>query len=229
MGKTFDSQLKWWTEPTLSEYGIRLRGLEIYDGEYYYRLRDHNGELTIAEKRRPSRKPVLGQDLVRIGWPKHPLSTTYKVTKVAIVEYDYSKSQDLICIEMLRDGLRLENKVTSLPARWRFYLNPERDYICQKREFTYHLDAPWQSDPTWLDGINLENVEKDSSYISEVLKYGRTDSGKWYPKKIENRRLEFKEDGTTKESISIDTIYLNENPQFPDGIFDLENLPKASK
>jgi len=228
MGKTFDSQLKWWTQPALSKYGIRLRGLEIYDGEFFYRLEENDVELTIAEKRRPSRKPALGQDLVRIGWPKHPLSTTYKVTKVAIVEDDYSKDNDLICIEMLRDGLRLKNKVTSLSARWRFYLNPKRDYICHKREFNYRLKAPWQSDPNWLDGIDLENVEKDTSYISEVKEYGRTASGKWYPKKIENRRLEFKEDGTTKESISIDTIYLNENPQFPDGIFDPENLPKAN-
>ncbi|MGE5293840.1 MAG: hypothetical protein ACM3VT_03340 [Solirubrobacterales bacterium] len=70
------------------------------------------------------------------------------------------------------------------------YLNPDRDYICE------------QSIP--LEGQRYT-----------VLEFGRTDTGRWYPKRIDNDGLKY-------------TVYLETNPEFPEGLFDPNSLPKAN-
>ncbi len=112
-------------------------------------------------------------------------------------------------------------------------MNPRRDYICQRQEIyrQYGLDY------------------KRYLSVKEVLQYGQTDDGRWYPKQIlEQAKLE-KRDGSTgptktritfwmnnrkvfersileeddgydEESQTILTVYLDTDPEFPESIFD---------
>ncbi|MHC4498027.1 MAG: ankyrin repeat domain-containing protein [Planctomycetota bacterium] len=66
------------------------------------------------------------------------------------------------------------------------YIDPNRDYICRKRG------------------------------RREVVEFGQTASGHWYPKKVE-------EPGGTK------TVYLKENPDFPQDIFSPNSLPNYAE
>ena len=94
------------------------------------------------------------------------------------------------------------------------------------------LDAPWQSDPTWLDGIEPSAIKKkDWTLIREVLEYAQTETGKWYPARIRSRsryirpkETDIDNPPTTERILS---IYLQETTEFPDGIFDPTQLPSA--
>lgn len=72
-----------------------------------------------------------------------------------------------------------------------FYLNPDRDYICHRRITT---------------GGDFEDVEE----------YGRTDDGRWYPKKVKGHGFS-------------SVVYLEINPVFPEGVFDPNSLPEEDR
>lgn len=107
-----------------------------------------------------------------------------------------SNNEPLIMIErVLESGIK---------KRW--FLNPARNYICQRNE--------------------LFNVSSPISAM-EILEYARTPNGQWYPRKIQKTEYErIRRNGEMLPEISYKVIYLFENPVFPKGLFDPDNLPR---
>jgi hypothetical protein len=118
-------------------------------------------------------------------------------------EISYIAGEDnekLIKIE--RGGFGAGNFVYS------WIINPARNYICQR----YEYGPP-----------NEEPLEK-----TEILEYAKTESGQWYPhiiKKTVNQNVK----GQKQQQVISRIIYLQENPEFPNGIFDPNSFPKAEK
>jgi len=111
-----------------------------------------------------------------------------------IVQDEYSRQNDLICFN---------------PGdRWRFYINPKRDYICHRRQ------------------EYVPNLKQTS--IWEVKEYAKTQYGQWYPKI--RHRSGIKETAEGQQGLPelgfIETWYLKLNPEFPEGIFEPDNLQK---
>jgi len=167
IGNTFDSILKW-------SQAFKARGeisISIFDksgGYYAHRQDDGTWKTTkqIFEGRELTAddfwhlSPIAG-----IGWPQ--------IRDYAdIIQDDYARENNLIRVE----------------AKGRqFYLNPERDYICQRQ-------------------VNEHGGK------TEVKEFAQTREGKWYPKRVEGLGI-------------ANTIYLETNPVFPEGIFDPNKLP----
>jgi hypothetical protein len=138
--------------------------------------------------------------LSEFGWTDWLLKTTGS-WKVSLAENDYSTSNNLLCIVVSDKSSFTGDGGASGGSL--FYLNPQRNYICQKYELY---------------------PRSNRCYFREVLEYGQTDMGQWYPRKIltrENRR-----DVTPPERQEMITVYLDADPEFPQGIFDPDKLPK---
>jgi len=101
--------------------------------------------------------------------------------------------------------IMIERVTGNFVGRW--FINPARNYICQKYEHGHSDGTPIRS--------------------TEILEYAQTQSGQWYPCRIrrtDHRRVDSEELRETTSRI----IFLQENPDFPEGIFDPANLPKAN-
>jgi hypothetical protein len=92
-----------------------------------------------------------------------------------------------------------EDKTVS--ERW--YLDPARDYICVRNEF----------------------VCTTNERCIEILEYARTSDGNYYPKVIRKKDTVITGSSKIMEEL-IRNIYIQIEPQYPEGIFDPENLPK---
>jgi len=132
----------------------------------------------------------------QICWPKIivPKNTLvkWKVESVSV-----SNKEPLIMIER-----SLESGITE---RW--FLNPARNYICQKNEL--------------IRGDTLLSE-------MEILEYAKTKNGQWYPEKIKNTEYRgIKGNGETfLPETTCKIIYLLENPILPKILFDPNSLPK---
>ncbi|MFZ2147434.1 MAG: hypothetical protein WAV28_09445 [Sedimentisphaerales bacterium] len=209
IGNTFESILKW-------SQACKAHGqisISIYDGNYYYNSRrEDDGVWKTTKQIIEGRKWTASEfwssfSIVDMGWPE--------IRGYAdVLQDDYARQNDLICIEELLKGWRRE--WIMLPRRKRYYLNPQRDYICQRLEIERVYPAPWQEDDSWLEGVDPATIPNQSSSTVEVTEFAQFQTGQWYPKKI-------KETGITK------TVYLETDPEFPEGIFDPNNLPKNNE
>ena len=211
MGNTFDSQLKWWTR---GEYSGCIM-VVLYDGEYNYKVtRD------LKTKRWSSQPPQHDPErnyrdfgLGSWGWPQNNLRLGgLGKPSIAVLDDEYSKQNKLICLQRLWQG-KVYKGTATLPCKRLWYLNPQRDYICQRFEEHYLRNAPWQRDKSWLEGVDPERIYAERTQIREVTEFGQTDAGQWYPRRIET-------------GLNAITIFLDTDPEFPEGIFDPENLPK---
>jgi len=214
----FDSLWKWWTDNNNSQ----LTQVYLSDGKYGYycyglpdKIRSYR-----VDKRNPGHEA-----LDTIGWPE--ISKYFTPERQAnIIETDYSKENDLVCIELVFPGkIDTESKVT-LPQKWVYYLDPEIDYICVREKYYRQRDIAWEDkDDSWLDGIDPNKIPPDKlPQIKEVIEVEETKAGQWYPKRI----ARYADDGTPREEkrMIIPTVYLQTDPPFPDGIFDPGSLPK---
>jgi len=209
IGNTFDSILKW-------SQARKARGpisISIYDGNCYYSCRrEYDGAWKTTKQIIEGRKWTVRDfwnlcSIADMGWPE--------IRGYAdVLQDDYARQNNLICVEELLKGWRREGIV--LPRRKRYYLNPQRDYICQRLEIERVYPAPWHEDNSWLEGVDAAMIPKQSSSTVEVTEFAQFQTGHWYPKKI-------KETGITK------TVYLETEPVFPEGIFDPNNLPEKDE
>lgn len=217
VGTTFDSLLEWWTNNDNS----KLTEVYLYEGKYDYYVYGLPGNLKSyrTEGHNPNHKGIDG-----IGWPN--ISLWFAPGRdVKIVETQYSKSNKLVCIELLLSGsVDPSGKYVSLPKRWLYYINPQRDYLCERRESYSQRRASWQKDGSWLADVDSEKIPADSYHINEITEFAQTDARQWYPKKIKSTWCN--DTSKAKQRQSFQTIYLKTNPKFPKGIFDPENLPK---
>lgn len=206
------SLLNWRTGETNSDLNMRSAETVLYDGKFRYSARcgpeRHWSAVNKVEHPGKAKFSVAGllcdRDLLsELGWPFELLEDNdqYNRTTTSIVSDDHSKENNLICVEVCHEALR---------KAWRFYLNPQRDYICQRQEVYRQYGRD----------------HKESCSVKDVLEYGRTDCGRWYPKKVREQLQSKKRGGTrTSEDIKM-TICLDTDPEFPEGIFDPEKLAK---
>jgi hypothetical protein len=99
----------------------------------------------------------------------------------------------------------IERRTKSFTGRW--LLNPARNHICQKYEHKHSDGTPIQ--------------------LIEILEYANTQSGQWYPRRIQKTE-DRQADGEELQETTCRVIYLKENQQFPEEIFDPGHLPKAN-
>jgi len=148
MGNTFDSQFLWWEKNGL------LSSVQLYDGKYQYDANKQNDKWI----RRPKQYSPGGDlradndladlgwsDLADLGWSVHFVSPYQGCGPFTIIEDDYSLENGLICMETKAQGRISDNGWAVLPTRIITYLNPQRDYICQRYEKHDVFDAPWQT------------------------------------------------------------------------------------
>ncbi len=226
MGNTFESQLAWWKQ------NGEICNVDLYDEKFQYVVSRENDKW-VAQPRKymPLGDLRADNDLADFGWGVHFVSTFSGSCPFTIVENEYSKKHNVICVEITaqgRTGTDSTQQVWAVPPkRTRCYLNPERDYICQRFEQHESFEAPWQEDKTWLEHIEKNNIKKQwaDNRVREVVEFEQTEEGQWYPKTIKS----WNPADTHNNIISIKKIYLRTNPKFPDGIFDPENLPKANE
>ena len=169
-GNTFDSILKW-------SHAYQAHGeisISIYDRNHYYEARrDENGSWSRTEQTFGDRGLTKYDfwtmcPVAELGWPDTR-------GEADIIQDNYARENQLIRVET---------------PGGTFYLNPERDDLCQRR----------------ITDNGAENITE----------FGQTVDGRWYPRRIIERSISH-------------TIYLETNPEFPEGIFDPNRLPKADQ
>jgi len=214
----FSTILDWVNSTKSDELNIQL-----YDGAVKYRVnRDYRNRWTNSKEYSPSYKPsfVVGGFLHR-GWPR--------LHKGQLVENEYSINNHLLCIETWRNPNIKDNRLLEAAEKTLYYIDTEHDYICVRIEKFKHLVAP-QSNPeiSELDFDSSNNTPSQPYSITEVMEFGRTDTGHWYPSLIITKKQSWRDYGggwETRENTFETRLYVDAKPEFPDGIFDPENLP----
>jgi hypothetical protein len=213
MGLSFDSLYTWWANDENSE----ITDVYLYDGknDYYVSLSEMSENYQIA-----GRDPNHA-GLDEMGWPDIGIQFGHR-REARIVETAYSRDNGLLGIEVLRPGkVDTTGKRVTLPERVLCYLDPTRDYICQRMETESVLGATWHQDQAWLDTVDANDIPMNSTVISEVFECVQTDTGQWYPKII--RSVVLKDEQKTEDSVL--RIYMRSNTEFPDGVFDRKVWP----
>ena len=223
---SFDSLLTWTSNVKSDSIWIQL-----YDGEYIYRARrDYEGFWSIREKEYSPKRNHRSYNggIAYRGWPE------YVMYKGKVVENNYSKENSVICIEK-HNETRYEGKKLRYPAeKTLYYINPQRGYMCVRKEQFQHRLPP-HDDPIEVQKLDFapDDIPSEPYSITEVIEFGQTDARQWYPKKIRlwsRNRIDRGYGWETSEEIKIITLYLKINPEFPDGIFDPNNLvPTGAK
>ncbi len=197
--------------------------IQLYDGAVKYRVRrDYRNRWTNSKEYSPSHKPsfVVG-GLLHRGWPS--------LHKGQLVENEYSINNHLLCIETWRSPNIKDNRLLEAAEKTLYYIDPEHDYICVRIEKFKHLVAP-QSNPeiSELDFDSSNNTPSHPYSVTEVMEFGRTDTGHWYPSLIITKKQSWRDYGggwETRENTFETRLYVDAKPEFPDGIFDPESLP----
>ena len=220
MGNTFESQLTWWKE------NGEFYSVNLYDGKFQYLVSRENDKW-VAQPRmyRPWGDLRADNDLADFGWSVHFLSPRQGTSPFTVIEDDYSKKHNLICLESKCQGTTTDTGWAILPERIVCCLNPQRDFICQRFGKHEVLDAPWQKDKSWLQAVDPNQISTEQTEIREVTEFAQTDKGQWYPKVIE---MKYKRGANDRRNVSRQMVFLKTDVEFPDGIFDPENLPKAN-
>jgi len=215
-GNSLDSILKWWADKAYEQLDMSHEYLDLYGEECQVKLfrpgDSKDWQIKYKGYNKASDRGILRQlryivdrdVLSELGWPRNLRIKAQGSWKITVADNEYSRSKNLICIEILGKPTDTANR-ESTSDRSLFYLNPQRDYICQRCEFY----------PAY-------NYVQDR----EVLEFGRLDSGQWYPKKILERTVIEQKDGTSRQTDELTTVYLDTNPEFPEGIFEPERLLK---
>jgi hypothetical protein len=116
--------------------------------------------------------------------------------------------------EIIEDEYSSENNYVCLRAHGsRFYFDPEHDYVCMRREYLEDHDGTGER----------------HSLIRQVAELAQTEEGWWYPRKMSLIRVNKDAEGEeiSREVTCADNIYVKIVSEFPAGIFDAKNLPRA--
>ncbi len=209
--------------------GKEYHSINLYvDGKSYWAYRSKNQSWKISEQSSSGPDLLARDDLAGLGWPIF----SDMQNEGTIIENDHSRINNLICIQQLRQGQKIpegRREEVHMPSRYLYYFNPERDYICERIEYYSVKNAPWQKDKSWLDEVESYELRPDTRNITEVKEYRQTEDNRWYPYRIEFKVSSYDSDIGALRPYSLNsvkTVYLNTELEFPDGIFDPNNLPK---
>lgn len=222
MGNTFASVANWCQQSN----GTVPTSTDLWDGVYHY-YHNHSADNSHWEKQPRKEDHRIGQlsFLQQKAWPI--IASTAKQSapiQYNFIENGHSKKHGLICIERLQQGDASPGRHKAMPpTRNLYYLNPAKDYICQRLDEYRRLDAPWQQDKSWCHGVDPNRIRPDATIIIEVNAYSQTNEMKWYPKMSTRTGHGSSKNGTP--TMIIETIFFEEQIDFPEGIFDPKKLP----
>jgi hypothetical protein len=229
MGNTFDSMFKWWWR----NEQVRQVGITLSDGEYDHQFIKNVSEDKLVrnskDRYRKGRPPLVrlssyttvSSDLFQFG-PRESVIT------INVVDNEYSRANNLICLEKAYHDKTDYCNQDGRRYKMLCYLDPQKDYLCSRFEEYFVKDALWQKNHSEGKKYTAEDIAKELKVtrVKEVVDFARTSGGIWYAKRIENTFTKQRPDGTVYESISTRTIYLDDNPQFPESVFNADTLPK---
>ena len=217
LGDSYESLMAW-----LQRHYVNMGRFTIalYDGEYTYSVgRGNSGIWDKVKKRSFSSMPWI--NLQQLAWPN------INTTEGHIIEDDYARENNLICIERSWQGRISDGKV-SLPGRCHYYLDPEKDFICRRKVTERRPDAQWQKDKDWLKDVEPEKIRDRSIYAEEITEVIQAPNGCWYPRIIAEGIRKDYQDVPLKVSPT-KTVYIRTNPEFPEDIFNADKLPGRSE
>jgi len=134
-----------------------------------------------------------------------------KATSVTIIEDDYSQEYSLTCTQLLGTP---DKRGSLNPLKCLIHFDPLKDYHWQRLEIQYK--------------DRVEHAGSTRVSISEVKEFSQTEDGWFFPRVVEHWNATEDHDSSevsTKLS-GIKTVYLEMNPDFPEGLFDAANLPQ---
>lgn len=115
-------------------------------------------------------------------------------------------------------------------ARGLFYIDPNKDYLCHRTVRQVIRDAWWQVGTNWMDGLENITNEQDRQTITEVVEYGQTSAGQWYPKKRSATTKIDNYDCQTEYKLNRgSSMAIYEKPVFEDDFFDPELILDRQK
>lgn len=203
-----------------NEEKLHLRSLRIYDGLWQHKLDYHEKKYRRpSPQRRPDGDEFGDDDIADFGWRK----LWWLNEPEWMMEDDFSKENGLVGME-----LSVQSQFGRLPKRLALYVDPARDYLYRRYIEQELADAPWQIDKTWLDNMQNRNQLTERVRIYDVIEYGQTSAGQWYPKvtTITGYDRPLRENGRKMDFNRVSRIWLlEENPVFPEGLFDPTVLP----
>ncbi|MCK4628998.1 MAG: hypothetical protein KAT56_08335, partial [Sedimentisphaerales bacterium] len=221
LGDSFESLLEW-SRVHYDKKG--LISINLYDGEYSCSInKDDKGNWGELSKHYKSNfNSVSYMPCNHLGWLAWPLIGK----KGHVIEDDYARENNLICIELLQQGSIYRGRV-SLPGRFLYYLDPERDYICRRKVTEWRPDAQWQKDKGWLADVEPEKIRDGSIIDMEITEFIEAPNGYWYPRIIVEKQTGIRKDyqDSPLKVVAIKTVYLRTDTEFPEGIFDVDRLP----
>lgn len=79
----------------------------------------------------------------------------------------------------------------------------------------------------WPEGIEPEKISDGSIVVEEITDVIQAPNGYWYPKTIEVKQTSIRKDykEVPLRITSTKRVYIQTNPEFPNGIFDINTLP----
>ena len=218
LGDSFESLLAW-TKDHYNDTGFI--SVYLYDGQYKLSTqRDNDGSWSKLRKNySPGDESIPNTRLEYLARPI--IGKTGR-----IIEDNYAKENNLICIEHLQQGfVHLGNVMR--PGRFLFYLDPQKDYLCRRKVTEWRPDAEWQEDKNWMKGVEPEKIIDGSIVVEDITEVIQTADGHWYPKVIVVKQSGIRKDYKEAPLKVTETkrVYIRTNPEFPKGIFNAEELP----
>ena len=215
LGDSLQSLLAWANAHYDERGHISVR---LFDGEQYLSTkRDKEGSWS---KPRKATKKLMPEDYLQcLGWPF--IGKTGR-----IIEDEYAKENNLICIERLQQG-SLHSGIVSPPGRFVSYLDPQKDYICRRKITEWRPGAEWQEDKNWLDGVEPDKIRNGSITVHDTTEVIQAPNGHWYPKVIVEKQSGIRKDYKEAELKvrTVKRIYLRTDPEFPEYIFNADKFP----
>lgn len=215
LGDSFESLLAWATGHHDERGHISV---QLYDGELFLSAaREDDGGW--RKPRKFTQKLMHEHYLQCLGWP-------FIGSDGRIIEDNYSTQNNLICIERLQQGKTYSGNV-SLPGRFVFYLDPQKDHICRRKISEWRPGAEWQEDKNWLEGVEPDKITDGSITVYDTTEVIQAPNGHWYPKVIVIKQSGIRKDYRQAELkvTAVKKIYIRTDPEFPQGIFDADKFP----
>ena len=129
--------------------------------------------------------------LAGLGWPKWPMPLQHRL---ADEKTTYRRLPD----DPDRPGM-IGIEYTQLPSEPQypgrlaiFWIDPAKDYLCVYHEDHWRNGFPWLGKPDWKPNEPLttdrpKDGERygESDRVREIIEFGRTPDGRWYPKAVQ--------------------------------------------
>ena len=223
----FKTILDWANKAMSDELGTH--GIQLNDGTIVYCAnRDYFNPWTSQKvSRLHYRVGFIPSGLIDRGWPI--------IRTGMFVENDYAINNNLLCIETTSEPrFTGDSKLAEAAEKTVYYIDPDHDYMCIRIEsFRHPVPPPYGNPAVNLPVFDPIDIPFEPYLVTEVAQFSLTDTGHWYPSWIiTTNKQSWSDPGSgweMREKTFDIRLYIDTNPEFPDGIFDPENLPKANE